>query len=178
MVPLYEIFIGQSLRFQIRVLAWVLPDNHDIYGQYNSSCENVFLSNLVYSLNPYSVYQGIPDNLSIDYFSIKYLSIDYLALQAKSAAAYNEIHYDEKTGTGFVVLPSQRRLRDYKNYIHPKQDFNYEIISKLKKKIKGFSDITYQLVNVFDTFFINKKCRKFSHEAFKALIICQVYLHC
>ena len=37
MVPLYEIFIGQSLRFQIRVLGWVLPDNHDIYGQYNSS---------------------------------------------------------------------------------------------------------------------------------------------
>ena len=37
-----------------------------------------------------------------------------LALQVKSAAAYNEICYDEKTGTGFVVLPSQRRLRDYK----------------------------------------------------------------
>ena len=73
MVPLYEIFIRQSLRFQIKVLAWVLPNNHDIYGQYNSYN---FLSNLVYSLNPYSVYQGIPDNLSIDYFSITYLSID------------------------------------------------------------------------------------------------------
>ena len=65
MVPLHEIFIGQSLRFQIRVLAWVLPDNHDIYGHYNSSCENVFLSNLVYSLNSYNVCQGILDNLSI-----------------------------------------------------------------------------------------------------------------
>ena len=42
----------------------------------------------------------------------------FLALQAKSGAAYDEIHYDEKTGTGFFVLPSQRRLRDYKNYIH------------------------------------------------------------
>ena len=67
MVSLYEIFIGQSLRFQIIVLAWVLPDNHDIYGQYKSSCENVFLSNLVYSLNSYNVCQGIQDNLSIDY---------------------------------------------------------------------------------------------------------------
>ena len=131
-------------------MAWVLPDNHDIYGQYNSSCENVFLSNLVYSLNPYSVYQGIPDNLSIDYFSIKYLSIDYLALQAKSAAAYNEIHYDEKTGTGFVVLPSQRRLRDYKNYIRPKQGFNHEIINELKNKIKYFSDIERFMVILFD----------------------------
>ena len=52
-VPLYEIFIGQR-----RVLAWVLPDDHAIYGQYNSSCENVFLSNLDYSLNPYNVCQG------------------------------------------------------------------------------------------------------------------------
>ena len=67
MVPLYEIFIGPSLRFQKRVLGWVLPDNHDIYGQYNSSCENVFLSDLVYSLNSYNVCQVIPDNLSIDY---------------------------------------------------------------------------------------------------------------
>ena len=67
MVPLYEIFIGKSLRFQIRVLGSVLLDNHDIYGQYNSSCENVFLSNLVYSLNSYNVCQAIPDNLSINY---------------------------------------------------------------------------------------------------------------
>ena len=36
MVLLYEIFIEQSLRFQIRVLAWALPDNHDIYGQFNT----------------------------------------------------------------------------------------------------------------------------------------------
>ena len=46
-----------------------------------------------------------------------------LALQAKSAAAYNEIRFNEKTGTGFVVLPSQRRLRDYKNYIPSKTRF-------------------------------------------------------
>ena len=68
MVPLYKIFIAQSFRFQIRVWAWVLADNHDIYGHYNSSCENIFLSSLVYSLNLYNVYQGIPDNLSIDCF--------------------------------------------------------------------------------------------------------------
>ena len=48
MVPLYKIFIGQSL-----------PDIHGIYGQCKSSCENVFLSNLVYSLNSYNVCQGI-----------------------------------------------------------------------------------------------------------------------
>ena len=73
-----------------------------------------------------------------------------LALQAKPAAAYNEICYDEKTGTGFVVLPSQRRLRDYKNYIHPKQGFNHEIINVLKNKIKDFSDIERFMVIIFD----------------------------
>ena len=73
-----------------------------------------------------------------------------LALQAKSAAAYNEIRYDIKTGTGFVVLSSQRRLRDYNNYIHPKQGFNHEIINKLKNKIKDFSDIERFMVMLFD----------------------------
>ena len=67
MVPWYELFIGHSSRFQIGVLAWVLPDNYDIYGQYNSSFENVFLSNLVNNLNSYNACHGKPDNLSIDY---------------------------------------------------------------------------------------------------------------
>ena len=64
-----------------------------------------------------------------------------LALQAKSAAAYNEIRYDEKSGNGFVELPSQRRLQDYINYIHPKQGCNHEILNELKNKIKEFRDI-------------------------------------
>ena len=63
-----------------------------------------------------------------------------LALQAKSAAAYNEIRYDAKTGTGFVVLPSQRRPRD----------FNHEIINELKNKVKYFSDIERFMVILFD----------------------------
>ena len=67
MVPLYQIFIAQSLRFQIRLLAWVLPDNHDIYGHYRSYFENVFLANLAYSLDSYNVCQGIHNYLSIDY---------------------------------------------------------------------------------------------------------------
>ena len=54
-----------------------------------------------------------------------------------------------KTGTGFVVLPSQRRLRDYKNYIHPKQVFNHKIINVLKNKIKDFSDTERFMVILF-----------------------------
>ena len=74
----------------------------------------------------------------------------FLALQAKFVASYNEIRYDEKTVTGFVVLPSQRRLRDYENYIQPKQRFNHEIINELKNNTKDFSDIERFTVTLFD----------------------------
>ena len=40
-----------------------------------------------------------------------------LNLAAKSSSAYKDLRYDNKTGTGVLVLPSRRTLRDYKNYI-------------------------------------------------------------
>ena len=45
-----------------------------------------------------------------------------LNLAAKSPSAYEEIRYDENQGTGILILPSQRRLRDYKNYIKPERE--------------------------------------------------------
>ena len=62
-----------------------------------------------------------------------------LSLVAKSSSAY-EIRYDEKTGTGFWMLPSRRRLRDYKNYIKPQCGFNSGIVNELRNKIKSFSE--------------------------------------
>ena len=56
-----------------------------------------------------------------------------LSLAAKSASAYDDIRYDEKSGTGILILPSRRRLRDYKNYIRPERGFNKSI---MKLKIK------------------------------------------
>ena len=44
-----------------------------------------------------------------------------LALAAKSPSAYDDIRYDEKRKTGFLVLPSRRCLHDYKNiFVHNK----------------------------------------------------------
>ena len=37
-----------------------------------------------------------------------------LGLAAKSPTTYDEVRFDEKKQTGFVILPSRRRLRDYK----------------------------------------------------------------
>ena len=59
--------------------------------------------------------QSSPNNVKYHPMIIRYC----LSLASKSAAAYDDIRYNEKTGTGFVILPSLRRLRDYKNYIQP-----------------------------------------------------------
>ena len=50
------------------------------------------------------------------------------------------MRYDSKTGTGFLVLPSLRTLRDYKNYIHPTRGFNSAIIKDLAEKTVNFSE--------------------------------------
>ena len=73
-----------------------------------------------------------------------------LNLAAKSSAAYEEIRYDEKQGTGFLVLPSQRRLRDYRNYIKPERGFNKKIIEELKTKVSTFSDVEKNVILSFD----------------------------
>ena len=62
-----------------------------------------------------------------------------LSLAAKLSSVYDEIRDDEKTGTGFLMLPSRGRLRDYKNYINAQCGFNSRIVNKPRKKIKNFS---------------------------------------
>ena len=47
-----------------------------------------------------------------------------LGLATKSPAIYDEIRFDQKTNSGFVILPSRRRLRDYKNYIRPQRNLD------------------------------------------------------
>ena len=61
-----------------------------------------------------------------------------LSLVAKSPAAYDKNRYDEKRGIGFLILPSRRRLRDYKNCIRPEQGFNSNIMLELRQKVKIF----------------------------------------
>ena len=63
-----------------------------------------------------------------------------LNLAAKSTAAYSELRYDSATGSGVLVLPSLRTLRDYRNYIKPTRGFNPDVIKDLKQKTEDFSE--------------------------------------
>lgn len=73
-----------------------------------------------------------------------------LSLAAKSSSAYEDLRYNEKDGTGVLILPSQRRLRDYRNYIKPQRGFNKGIIQELKTKMKHFSDPERYVVLLLD----------------------------
>ena len=78
------------------------------------------------------------DNLS----SIRYhpMIIKFcLNLAAKSSSSYSDLRYNVKDGTGVLVLPSLRTLRDYKNYIRPQRGFNDQLFADLKEKTKNFS---------------------------------------
>ena len=57
-----------------------------------------------------------------------------LSLAAKSYSAYSDLRYNSRTGSGVLILPSLRTLRDYKNYIRPKRGFNNEVVDELNKK--------------------------------------------
>ena len=97
--------------------------------------------------------QSSPNNVKYHPMIIRYC----LLLASKSAAAYDDIRYNEKTGTGFVILPSRRRLCNYKNYIRPQRGFNKDIVNGLLEKVKHFSDNEKIFVMLMDEMKIQDK---------------------
>ena len=73
-----------------------------------------------------------------------------LSLVAKSPAVYDELRFDENNNSGVLILPSRRRLRDYKNYIRPERGFNPLIIKELINKVKEFSEIEKFMILLMD----------------------------
>ncbi len=61
-----------------------------------------------------------------------------LSLHAKSPAAYKELR-----DSGVLVLPSQRTLRDYRNFFKPKPGFNSENIERLKELCSDHTGIQH-----------------------------------
>ena len=68
-----------------------------------------------------------------------------LSLHRKSPAAYRELR-----DSGALILPSERVLRDYKNYFKPKAGLNIENIDHLQKKASSLSGIQRYVVVVMD----------------------------
>ena len=72
-----------------------------------------------------------------------------LGIHAKSPAAHEQLRLS-KDGTGVLIMPSQRTLRDYKNYIRPTRGFNHLIAKELAEKTKNFSSLERFVVISFD----------------------------
>ena len=73
-----------------------------------------------------------------------------LELAAKSPTVNDEIRYDEKNKSGFLVLPSRRRLRDYKNYIRTKQGFNHHVFKELSDIVDKFEPVEKYAILLMD----------------------------
>ena len=58
-LPKYEIFVDDSLRFTVRVFGWILSEDHDLYKQYSQSFLNVTLSTFTFLLERYVLCEGI-----------------------------------------------------------------------------------------------------------------------
>ena len=68
-----------------------------------------------------------------------------LSLHGKSPSAYRELR-----DSGALILPSERVLRDYKNYFKPKAGINKENVESLREKTTSFSNVQRYVVLVMD----------------------------
>ena len=68
-----------------------------------------------------------------------------LSLHGKSPAAYRELR-----DSGALILPSERVLRDYKNYYKPKAGLNNENTDTLREKASSLSGIQRYVVVAMD----------------------------
>ena len=68
-----------------------------------------------------------------------------LSLAAKSPSCYEELRNSK-----VLILPSQRRLKDYRNAIRPQRGFNDKVIEELKSLTNSYFDVQRYVVLLFD----------------------------
>ena len=74
-----------------------------------------------------------------------------LSLQSKSSSGYDERREALGKGEGRIMtLPSQRRLRDYKNWARSKRCFHYEIICELIGLTDKYFGVQRHIMLLFD----------------------------
>ena len=67
------------------------------------------------------------------------------SVHRKSPTAYRELR-----DSGALILPSERVLRDYQNYLTPKAGINNENVDELRKKVSSFTEVQRYVVLVMD----------------------------
>lgn len=75
-----------------------------------------------------------------------------LSLHAKSPAGYRELR-----DSGVLILPSEKTLRDYRNFFKPKAGFNFDNIERLKNQTNQYFDFRRYVVLAFDEMKIQSK---------------------
>ena len=75
-----------------------------------------------------------------------------LSIHAKSPAAYREIR-----DSSILILPSEKTLRDYRNFFTPKAGFHPENIERLSSQTSQYFDIQRYVVIAFDEMKIHSK---------------------
>ena len=73
-----------------------------------------------------------------------------LSFVAKSPSCY-----DELKNSNILVLPSQRTLRDYKNFIRPKRGFQDHVVEELQSLTNMYFDAQHYVVLLFDEMKVN-----------------------
>ena len=68
-----------------------------------------------------------------------------LSLAAKSPSCYEELR-----NSGVLTLPSQQRLKDYRNAIKPQRGFNVQVIEELKSISNSYFDVQRYVILLFD----------------------------
>ena len=68
-----------------------------------------------------------------------------LSLAAKSPSCYEELR-----NSNILVLPSQRTLRDYKNFIRPKRGFQDHVVEELQSLTNMYFDVQHYVILLFD----------------------------
>ena len=65
--PVLDIFVSDTFNFIIRVFAWCLPTDHEIYKNYNSSVKNITVSNSVKVFSNFRVCEGTKNRQVLSY---------------------------------------------------------------------------------------------------------------
>ena len=68
-----------------------------------------------------------------------------LSIHCKSPSAYRELRE-----SGALILPSERVLRDYKNYFKPGAGITEENIQELKEKTSAYTDVQQYVAVIMD----------------------------